>query len=226
MVSARLLGLATACAAVLTLGLPTERASAQGEACKAEVITVTGPRKGGFKRWTQAQEREGRGAAMDGAVEAWERDVNRKFGDDWKLWAKATDKSFSCEGGQGLLSSVACTVSGRPCPSTAPDSKQVVAKTKVEPGKRVARVWDDDDRSRQGWGYRRAMQRQDNLAAARRYAEDRAWSRETARQNFLRAERRRAESRAIAREEARQRYLTSRRDRTEGLGQYWDWYDD
>ena len=42
MVSSRLLGLATACAAVLALGLPTERASAQGEACRADVITVTG----------------------------------------------------------------------------------------------------------------------------------------------------------------------------------------
>jgi hypothetical protein len=229
MVSARLLGLATACATVLTLGLPVEQASAQGEACKAEVITVTGPRKGGVKRWTQAQELEGKGAAMDGAVEAWERDADRKFGDDWKLWSKATDKSFNCEGGKGLLSSVACTVSGRPCPSTAPDSGRVVAKKTEGPPERITRAdrWDDDDdRLRgQGWGYRRAMQRQDRLAAARSRAEERAWDRETARQNFLRAERRRAESRAVERANARERYLAARRDRLEGRSR-WDWDDD
>lgn len=225
MVSSRLLGLATACVTVLTLGLPAERASAQVEACQPEVITVTGPRKGGFKRWTQAQELEGKGAAMDGAVAAWEREANGKFGDDWKLWTKAKDKSFNCEGGKGLLSSVACTVSARPCPSSAPDSGPVLAKKKEDPRRRADR-WDDDDRwSGQSPGYRRAMQRQDRLAALRGRSEDRAWSRETARQNWLRAERRRAESRAIDRAEARERYLTARRDRVEGWS-HWDWDDD
>ena len=229
MVSARLLGLATACATVLTLGLPAERASAQGEACQPEVITVTGRSKGGVKRWTQTQELEGKGAAMDDAVATWEREANGKFGEEWKLWAKATDKSFNCAPAKGvLLMGVACTVSGRPCPSSAPDSGPVLAKKKEDLRRRVTRAdrEDDDDRwSRQSPGYRRAMQRQDRLAAIRSRAEDRAWNRETARQNFLRAERRRAESRAIDRAEARQRYLTARRDRVEGWS-HWDWDDD
>jgi hypothetical protein len=232
MVSARLLGLATACAAVLTLGLPAERASAQVEACQPEVISVTGRSKGGVKRWTQAQELEGKGAAMDDAVTAWEREVKGKFGEDWKLWTKAKDKSFNCAPAKGvLLMGVACTVRGRPCPAAAPDSGPVVAEKRTTPRKLASRAdrWDDDERSGQGWGYRRAMQRQDQLAAARRRAEQYAWNRATARQSFLRAERRRAESRAMAREEARQRYLTARRDRIEGQGEYWhhwDWDDD
>jgi hypothetical protein len=228
MVSARLLGLTTACATVLTLGLPAERASAQGEACKAEVITVTGRSKGGVKRWTQTQELQGRGAAMDDAVDAWERDVKGRFGEDWKLWTKATDKSFNCAPAKGvLLMGVACTVSGRPCPVSAPDSgRAAVKKTEPERVTRADRWDDDDDRLRgQGWGYKRAMQRQDRLAAARSRAEERAWDRETARQNFLRAERRRAESRAVARANARERYLAARRDRLEGWSR-WDWDDD
>jgi hypothetical protein len=225
MVSARLLGLATACATVLTLGLPAERASAQSEACQPEVITVTGRSKGGVKRWTQTQELEGKGAAMDDAVATWEREANGKFGEEWKLWTKAKDKSFNCAPAKGvLLMGVACTVSARPCPSSAPDSGPVLAKKDARKLAGRADRWDDDDRwSRQSPGYRRAMQRQDRLAAVRSRAEDRAWNRETARQNFLRAERRRAESRAIDRAEARQRYLTARRDRIEGR---WDWGSD
>lgn len=220
-------------AAVLTLGLPAERASAQVGACQPEVITVTGRSKGGVKRWTQTQELEGKGAAMDDAVATWEREAKGKFGEEWKLWTKATDKSFNCAPAKGvLLMGVACTVRGRPCPSVAPDSGPVVAEKKEDPRRRVARAdrWDDDDDDRwrgQSPGYRRAMQRQDRLAAMRSRAEERAWDRETARQNFLRAERRRAESRAIHRAEARQRYLTARRDRIEGR---WDrgidWDDD
>jgi hypothetical protein len=118
-----------------------DRPTASADACKADVITVTGRSKGGIKRSTQTQEPEGKGAAMDDAVGAWEREVNGKFGEDWKLWAKAKDKSFDCAPARGIvLRAVSCTVSGRPCPSSAPDSGQVVDKRTEQPRKRVGVV--------------------------------------------------------------------------------------
>lgn len=237
--AARLFGLATACAAVLTLGLPAEQANAQGEACKADVITVTGRSKGGVKRWTQTKELEGKGAAMDDAVAAWEREVSGKFGENWKLWTTAKDKSFNCDPAKGkLLMGVACTVSGRPCAGGAPQESGGGPTADARKGRWKSDGkgrWkdDDDDRGRwkrghrgrghgrdddddgTSWAYRRAMERQERLAEIRKRIEDAGWERENARQHFLLAQRKRAESRAWEREVARQRYREAARKRFE-----------
>jgi hypothetical protein len=200
--AARVLGLAAAGAILLMAGVSADPASAQGEiTCKSDVITVTGPRKGGFKRWTLEQERRGEGAAMTGAVAAWERKVGDVFGGSWKLWTQAKDKSRDCEGGKGLLNSVACTVSGRPC---ALKSALAEDDDKGKGGGRPKSYSRDDDDNDAGWsrGYQREMERQERL----------------------KIQRDRAESRALEREEARQRYLAQRRDRREGQRQRY--YDD
>jgi hypothetical protein len=92
--------------------------SASADGCKAEVITVTGRTKGLIKTWTKQKELEGKGDALDIAVATWEREVNGKFGENWKQWSRAKDKSFECAPAKGqVVMGVACSVSGRPCES-------------------------------------------------------------------------------------------------------------
>jgi hypothetical protein len=63
------------------------------------------------------RELEGKGRAMDDAVATWERQANGMFGEEWKLWTNATDKSVNCGHAleKGGVSGVTCTVSGRAC---------------------------------------------------------------------------------------------------------------
>jgi hypothetical protein len=91
--------------------------SASPDVCKAEIITAIGRSK--FRPLSKTKELEGKGDAMADAVATWEREVSELFGQGWKHWTKATDKSFNCVSSQGKILSggVACTVSGRPCGS-------------------------------------------------------------------------------------------------------------
>src|SRR5688572_21932631 len=85
---------AAASAAVLTAGAAVEPATAQGDACKTELVTATG--RGKFRPFTRTKELEGGGASMKDAVAAWEREVESTHGERFKLWSEAKDKTFDC----------------------------------------------------------------------------------------------------------------------------------
>jgi hypothetical protein len=88
--------------------------SASADACKADAITVFGQAK--FRRLTLEKELGGAGSAMADAVTVWEREAGAKFGDRWKTWSRATERSLECgeTSGGGAIN---CTISGRPCES-------------------------------------------------------------------------------------------------------------
>lgn len=195
MISAvRFLGPAAACATLLIAGALAEPASAQGDACKADIVTATG--RGKFRPFTKTKELEGRGSAMADAVANWEREVGSRFGEQWKTWAGAKGTTFNCaptKTGKIIGSSfIGCTISGRPCATTPSAGGAVIEDDIRGPGAR--------DRGRR-------------LSEEGR-AEDRAYRRAMAFQDRLAAERRRAEARALRREEAHQRYLARERGRT------------
>jgi len=219
--AARFLGLTTACAALLIAGALAEPARAQGETCKADVVTASG--RGKFRPFTKTKVLEGRGSAMADAVANWQREVSDKHGEQWKLWSKAKDTTFDCaptKTGKIIGSSfIGCTISGRPCSTaTAPGGGEVVggggggvggARDK---GRRAGRGERRDEAAR---AYEREMAHQDRLAAERERAETRAYEREMARQKHLAAERERAETRGWEQEKARQRYQAEERKRLE-----------
>ena len=51
------------------------------------------------------------------AVEAWEREAESRFGDEFKKWNRAKDATFECS--PTGTASVQCTLRGRPCHTTA-----------------------------------------------------------------------------------------------------------
>lgn len=195
--AARFLGLATACATLLIAGALSEPVSAQGEVCKAELVTAAGRAK--FRPFSKTKELEGRGSAMDDAVANWQRDVSAKFGAQWKMWSKAKGTTFNCaptKTGKIIGSSfIGCTISGRPCSfgAAAPRGGPVVdgggGGGPRDKGRRVGRGPADEDAS----AYDREMARQEALAAERRKEEARAYEREMANQQALENRRRRGE---------------------------------
>src|SRR5262245_34687864 len=127
--AARLLGLAAACAALLTLGPTVNRASAQAEVCKADVYVANGrPR---FTYFSKKKELEGKGSAMAEAIKTWELEVGDKYGERWKLWSRAKDTTFECVQAKGTIigtqMNVSCTISGRPCALGVPKGDDAVA---------------------------------------------------------------------------------------------------
>ncbi len=217
-------------------GALVEPASAQDEACKADIVTAAG--KGKFRPFTKTKELEGRGSAMADAVANWQQDVSAKFGEQWQSWSKAKDTTFNCaptKTGKIIGSSfIGCTISGRPCSAAVPPRAGAVVEDdsgKAELATKLARpqsrqdAGENSDAGRRVGGrerlrhedsaYEREMAYQERLAAERHKAETRAYEREMAYQNRLAAERRRAESEAMEREKAHQRYLTEERRRIE-----------
>lgn len=77
------------------------------------------------------------------AVEAWEREAESRFGDEFKSWDRAKDSKFNCS--PSGTASVQCTISGRPCHRSA---------ERREPD-RVRSVGRDDDDDRRGERSRR-----------------------------------------------------------------------
>jgi hypothetical protein len=150
---ARILGLGAACAILFATGGVSQPASAQ-EACKSDVITATGPPKIAIRRQLQL---EGGSSAMRVAVEAWEREAESRFGDEFKNWDRAKDSKFNCS--PSGTASVQCTISGRPCHKSA---------ERREPD-RVPVVRDrDDDDDRRG-----ERSRRDRISKARGRDRDR-----------------------------------------------------
>jgi len=193
--AARFLGQVTACATLLIAGALVAPASAQSEACKADIVTATGKAK--FRPFSKTKELEGRGSAMADAVASWQRDVSAKFGEQWKLWSKAKGTTFECaptKTGKIIGSSfIGCTIRGRPCSFAAPPGGGVAVDGgggTRDGGRRVRGRERLDAESR---AYEREMAHQDHLAAERKRAEARAWERENARQRHLEDERRRIE---------------------------------
>jgi hypothetical protein len=223
--AARFFGLATACATLLIAGALVEPASAQDEACKADIVTAAG--KGKFRPFTKTKELEGRGAAMADAVANWQQDVSDKFGEQWKSWSKAKDTTFNCaptKTGKIIGSSfIGCTISGRPCSLSAPPGGGAVVdgdsgggRTRdkgsppaVPPGRRAVADGDSGGGGRTRDKGRRVGEQE------RLKHEDRVYEREMAYQNNLAAERRKAETRAYEREMAHQKYLAAERRRAE-----------
>jgi hypothetical protein len=232
--AARLLGLAAVCAAPLFAGALAEPASAQGESCKADTVTTSG--RGKFRPFSKQKELAGEGAAMRDAVANWEKQVASSFGEEWKKWSSAKDTSFDCGITQGKILSnlVACTISGRPCLTTAaaPGPGKVVEVEKekgpvrrprnngrpITPEDRIVR---HEDRV-----YERAMARQRHLEEERKRAETASYEREMARQKYLAEQRSREEAAAWEREDARQRYLAEQRKRIERSYDRGPWSDD
>lgn len=191
--AARFLGLATAGATLLIAATLGEPASAQGDACKADVVTAVGRAK--FRPFSKTKELEGRGSAMDDAVANWQRNVSAKYGEQWKMWSKAKGTTFDCaptKTGKVIGSSfIGCTISGRPCSlgAAAPRGGPVVdgGGGPRDKGPRAGQGPGDEDNR----AYDREMARQEALAVERRKEEARAYEREMADQQALENRRRR-----------------------------------
>ncbi len=185
-----------------------EPVSAQDETCKSQPATASGRAK--FRPFTKAKELEGRGSAMADAIANWQRLVGDQFGESFKQWTEAKDKSFKCEPmGEGKLISgnrIGCTITGRPCARA--DRAEIAPGT---PGNKVI-VEDLPDRGK-GKRYRRF--RFSERFERYRSPEERRYEREMAYQMYLAEQRHRAENRAYEREMAHQRRLQERRDREE-----------
>jgi hypothetical protein len=187
--SARLIGLATACAVLLVAGALGEPAGAQGDSCKGSAVTAIGKAK--FRPFSKTKELEGRGAAMDDAVASWQREVLARYGEQWKRWETAKDTTFNCVPTKSEklgLPVVACTVTGRPCAAGAP-SAGVAAKERDSGGKDKARPAAKEPPKYSDPEYTREMARQDRMAAERDKAEREADEREIARQRKLEEQR-------------------------------------
>jgi hypothetical protein len=238
--AARLLGLAAACAALLGAGAGMEPATAQGDVCKADVVTTSGRSKLRFRAKTQKKELEGDGAAKADAITKWEREVANSFGDQWKQWSRAKDTTFDCEANKARIvgTFISCTVSGRPCLAGTPKAAAVIKDRDDDArgDRRGARFvsggrgpGNDRITRYEDIRYERAMERQRRLETERKRREAAYYEREMARQEHLAKHRRRAEAAAWERENARQRYLEERRKRIERWNSYrpeWDDYDD
>lgn len=194
--TARFLGLAAAGATLLIAAASGEPASAQGEVCKADVVTAAGRAK--FRPFSKTKELEGRGSAMDDAVANWQRNVGARFGEQWRMWSKAKGTTFNCaptKTGKIIGTSfIGCTISGRPCSfgAAAPKGGPVVdgGGGPRDKGRLVGRGGAADEDAR---AYDREMARQEALAAERRREEARAYEREMADQQDLENKRRRGD---------------------------------
>jgi hypothetical protein len=205
-----------------------EPASAQGDACKADIVTAQTS-----KRVVPV----GNDEAMRSAIANWERQA-AGFGDRWKNWSNAKDTSTDCERIKGKIAFtyVRCTVSGRPCVAAGTAN---VGTTTVEDDKGP----DKGSRKRlrdngppivvkekpvryEDWAYQREMERQRHLEAERKRAETAEYEREMARQRHLAEHRAREEALGWERQKARQRYLERQQewyDRAYMRGRYrWD----
>jgi hypothetical protein len=226
MISAgRLLIPVAACMALLIAGAPMEPVSAQDETCKSQPATASGRAK--FRPFTKTKELEGKGSAMADAIVNWQRLVSDQFGESFKLWTEAKDKSFKCEPmGEGKLISgnrIGCTITGRPCAHAdiapgVPGNKVIVEDLPDHgKGKRHRRFRHSDRleryRSPEERRYEREMAYQMYLAEQRHRAENRAYEREMAHQRRLQERRDREEAFAREREDARQRYEAEQRRR-------------
>ena len=243
--AARLLGLVSACAALLVAStLVAEPASAQGDACKADLVSAAGRAKLRLFTKNQKKELEGDGAAMRDAIAKWELKVKDSFGDEWKKWSAAKDTTFDCESTKGKIlgAYIGCTISGRPC-MTAPRAGEAVVEDEKGPGARprkggapivtkrgpIARPNPDPAARYEDWVYEREMARQRRMEEERKRAETLAYEREMARQKYLAEKRARDETLQWERENARQRYLVEERKRGDRYydRRYWsDGYDD
>jgi hypothetical protein len=202
MISAsRFLGLAAAGTALVVAGALGVPANAQGPACKAEAITVSG--KASFRPFSKTKQLDGKSAAMADAIAKWERRVGSKFGASWKTWARAKDATFHCEpaeSGKIIGSSfIGCTITGRPCATASAAAaapfpgrersggSSAAARTKGPPPPDTPPEVSGNPR----WSpdYDREMQQQERLAEQRRKAESEAYEREMALQEKLATER-------------------------------------
>jgi hypothetical protein len=186
---ARVFALATACVALLVTGARVTPAGAQGDSCKGSAVTAIGKAK--FRPFSKTKELEGRGAAMDDAVAAWQREVLARYGEQWKRWETAKDASFNCVPTKSEklgLPVVACTVTGRPCAASAPSAgvptreRDGGGKDKGRPAMKEPPKYSDPE-------YAREMARQDRMAAERDKAERAAYEREMAIQRKLEEQR-------------------------------------
>jgi hypothetical protein len=208
---------AAAGAALLIAGTAVEPATAQDNDCKTDLVKATG--RGKFRPFTKTKELEGKGSSMADAVATWQREVEASFGERWKLWSEAKDKSFECGITQGKILSglVQCTIKGRPCATPEPPAPAVVAGSDKGSAARRGDRDDDDDnrhanRSGRSWRYRHEMARQESLANWRERREEWAWEREKARQRYLENSRDRREEYGWARANERERWLARERD--------------
>jgi hypothetical protein len=85
------------------------------DACKPDGITALGVAK--YRRSTLEKELGGEGSAMANAVREWEKQAGAAFGERWKAWSKATERSLGCSHGVLFRDRVICNISGRPCES-------------------------------------------------------------------------------------------------------------
>jgi hypothetical protein len=228
--AARLLGLVSACAVPLLAGALVEPASAQGDACKADIVTAQTS-----KRVVPVGEEEARRSA----IANWERQAASSFGERWKSWSKAKDTTSDCERIKGKIAFtyMRCTVTGRPCAAAGAAN---VGTTVVEedkgpgkgPGKRLRDngppiVVKDRPARYEDWAYQREMERQRHMEAERKRIETAAYEREMARQRYLAEKRSKDEAISWERENARQRYLDRQQDwydRAYTRGRYWTDY--
>jgi hypothetical protein len=213
--SARLLGLGTACAALLIAGAGLSPAGAQADTCKADVVTASGKAK--FRPFSKTKELEGRGSAMADAVASWQKEVGARFGQQWKMWSRAKDTTFDCaptKTGKIIGSSfIGCTIKGRPCSFVARPGGGTAADDAGRARDKGRRGGDGEGPRHRDTVYDRAMAYQDHLTDERRKAEARAYEREMVYQTHLAAEREREAARAYQREMARQRHLADERRR-------------
>jgi hypothetical protein len=150
--AARILGFGAVCALLLAAGPIAEPAQAQ-EVCKSDVVIATGPPKIAIRRQRQL---EGGGSAMRVAVEAWEREAESRFGPEFKKWNRAKDGKFDCA--PSGTASVQCTLTGRPCHTSAEhrsprrvvtdrdDDRRGERRRRPRVGDARRGDWDDDDR--------------------------------------------------------------------------------
>jgi hypothetical protein len=135
--AARILGLGAACAILFATGQGVEPANAQ-PACKNDVISATGRGKIAIRRQRQL---EGGGSAMRDAVASWQREAESRFGDEFKNWDRAKDAKFDCSP-SGTFT-VQCTISGKPCHSSAerrePDRVEIRDRDDDRRGERTRR---------------------------------------------------------------------------------------
>jgi hypothetical protein len=215
---------AAAGAVLLAAGMAGEPASAQEDACKSQPATASGRAK--FRPFTKSKELEGKGSAMADAIANWQRLVSDQFGESYRLWTEAKDKSFKCEPmGEGKLISgnrIGCTITGRPCAHAeiAPGvpGNKVIVEDLPEKGKRSSRNryverparYISPESRREQRRYEREMELQMYLAEQRHKAENRRYEREMAYQRYLQRQRERREAIGWERENARQRYEAER----------------
>lgn len=176
--SARILGLAVAAAALLGADAATAPANAQ-PSCKNDRIAG----KSEIRAFRNAENE---------AKEKWEKLAEERFGRSYRKWENAKDTKVECEDAKSPrlgLSAKVCTAFGRPC--SGGDNTEVVRERERDKADRRSDARDRDrDRDwfrRDDWysrysrrAYDAAMRHQDYLAKRRRLKEKWAYRREMA----------------------------------------------